>query len=911
MSINQQIDQIADEFEAAWQAGESPKVADYLARVGHRDAVQLLKVLIPLDVTYHRHQDAIATPDDYSALGTQAVEIARRELVGTPAISDSDALQETVESPLQDAIPGTTLPTPRDGGVDLTLTFLRVGEPPDQAQAHHSGTTGSQEVLSPGQKINDRYLVEREVGRGGMGAVFLGFDTQLQRKVAIKTIQAELTSSPSGSASKRAFEEEARIGAGLLHPAIATVYDYGFMGETAYTVFEYVAGQPMRNLIRDSAPLPIDDVRKIVGAIAEALDYAHARGIVHRDLKPENICFTELAQPKILDLGLAVRFKDASSWRFAGTPAYASPEQAAEYPSDGRADQYSLAVIAYEMLSGRRPFQAKSAREMLQMQISATPIPIAALRSDLPGDFSEAMNRAMSKAPNERFGTCTEFAEACGSRTTFVESTSDDLIVLESVLALLQADSIWFWPVNREMECWPRNSIKNVKQVLSKGLNVELSANGISKRHTIVLRSSEERDEWETKLRFKCEQPELPLKPDWRPTKQTLLVLDIRPGVPYQSLGSIESEDPRKGACQRSLVWRAAIRGADAIVECRSERLVDPVNSLWRTRGTAIKTLDSKGHSQLVARVFAKEMGRLVRTILATIICTVIGGMVGLWLNSGNVWSTQFSVFGLNGIVFHLWPVLMCGMFLHTRIPQLANGTAVALLGLGIAPSVSLATAIAYWIRFNSSLIELIPAFLFALFVVPMAIHAAKLLRRLPQRFKQTFANANASTRTRSQLGATVVLMSVVYLAFVVKASVSGIYSAKFARGFTNLAYAELQGGRYVECIEHATRALLLDDSLALAYVNRAAGYLGNKQPDRALEDCNHAIALDSQSLMALINRTTAYLRLGDIEHADADAKQVLTIDPGNELAISNFEAVKRLRGSQTRDENEAGDFAQ
>ncbi len=189
-----------------------------------------------------------------------------------------------------------------------------------------------------------------------MGRVYLGRDTRLDRPVAIKVIIPDSAGrrgdDTEGSLRER-FADEARLGANLAHPAIATVFDYGFHDGHPFTVFEYIPGETLRDLLRRRGPLPLEEVRLILGPLAQALDFAHARHIVHRDLKPDNIRATEQGLFKILDLGLARDFLRHSDWSgFAGTPAYAAPEQAAGLPCDGRADQYALAVIAFELLTG-------------------------------------------------------------------------------------------------------------------------------------------------------------------------------------------------------------------------------------------------------------------------------------------------------------------------------------------------------------------------------------------------------------------------------------------------------------------------------------------------------------------------------------------------------------------------------
>lgn len=272
--------------------------------------------------------------------------------------------------------------------------------------------------FTPGTVLQERYLLLHELGRGGMGIVFLGRDQRLDRQVAVKVILASgQSSSPSATMDTRlrsSFAEEARLGASLTHPAIATVFDYGFHHDNPFTIFEYIDGETLRALIDRRGRLPLDEIRLIVGPLAQALDFAHGRRIVHRDLKPENIRATEQRQFKILDLGLAREFNRQEDWRFAGTPAYTVPEQAAELPSDGRADQYALAVIVFEMLTGRRPFESESWIDLLEKHYSEPPPSPRALVSDLPQSVEDTVLRSLAKDPNRRFSTCAEMAVALG-----------------------------------------------------------------------------------------------------------------------------------------------------------------------------------------------------------------------------------------------------------------------------------------------------------------------------------------------------------------------------------------------------------------------------------------------------------------------------------------------------------------
>ena len=210
-------------------------------------------------------------------------------------------------------------------------------------------------------------------------------------------------------------QKEARLGANLTHPAIATVYDYGFHDDMPFTVFEYLHGQTLGELRRSRGRLPLEEVRLIIGPLAQALDFAHGRHVVHRDLKPENIRATEQGLFKILDLGLAKEFRRDVDWSgFAGTPAYAAPEQAAGKACDGRTDQYALALIAFELLAGRRLFECRDPHELLAMHRETQPTGLATDLADAPEAVRLALARALSEDPNARFATCGDFAVALG-----------------------------------------------------------------------------------------------------------------------------------------------------------------------------------------------------------------------------------------------------------------------------------------------------------------------------------------------------------------------------------------------------------------------------------------------------------------------------------------------------------------
>jgi serine/threonine-protein kinase len=194
--------------------------------------------------------------------------------------------------------------------------------------------------------------------------VFLAKDLRLDRPVAMKVI---LHRRRGAEDLELLLEREAKLGASLNHKGIAAVYDFGFHGDKSYTVFEYVEGETLRQLIRRRGRIPLEEALPIAYDLAAALDFAHIHGVVHRDLKPENISFTKSGEFKILDLGLARDIKrDFETGTYAGTPAYSSPEQAACRPTDGKSDQYALALIVFEMLTGRKAFVGTDPLDLLR-----------------------------------------------------------------------------------------------------------------------------------------------------------------------------------------------------------------------------------------------------------------------------------------------------------------------------------------------------------------------------------------------------------------------------------------------------------------------------------------------------------------------------------------------------------------
>jgi len=260
-----------------------------------------------------------------------------------------------------------------------------------------------------------RYQIQGEIGRGMMGVVYRALDPALGRVVALKTVQSVF---PLPAEQQKAFEErflsEARVAAGLSHPAIVVVHDVGRDPESGalFIAFEYLQGQTLSELTATGA-LEWREAFRIAGRLAEALHHAHARGVVHRDIKPGNVMVLPTGDPKIMDFGIA---KLASSQltaagEFFGTPSYMSPEQALGEAVDGRSDIFSLGSVSYLMLTGVKAFDAPSVPAVLNQVARHDPPPPSQFAPGLPGDVDVIVMRALAKRPSERYADGRTLAE--------------------------------------------------------------------------------------------------------------------------------------------------------------------------------------------------------------------------------------------------------------------------------------------------------------------------------------------------------------------------------------------------------------------------------------------------------------------------------------------------------------------
>ncbi|HYN02535.1 MAG TPA: TonB family protein, partial [Vicinamibacteria bacterium] len=255
-----------------------------------------------------------------------------------------------------------------------------------------------------------RYEVIDELGDGAMGRVYRAWDPAVNRVVAVKTIKSEYLTRDTADEYLKRFRREAQSAGGLNHPAIVRVFDLG----DDFLVMELVEGRTLHRLIREEGRLAPEMALRLLAPVADAVDHAHRAGIVHRDIKPANVMVDPGGQPKLMDFGVAKIEASVmtTAGQILGSPSYMSPEQIAGENVTSRSDLYSLAVVAYEMLTGQPPFQGKTITQVIYKVMHEAAPPPRLWNAALPARYDDVFARALAKDPAARFPTATEFVAA-------------------------------------------------------------------------------------------------------------------------------------------------------------------------------------------------------------------------------------------------------------------------------------------------------------------------------------------------------------------------------------------------------------------------------------------------------------------------------------------------------------------
>ncbi|HWR77425.1 MAG TPA: protein kinase, partial [Thiobacillus sp.] len=277
----------------------------------------------------------------------------------------------------------------------------------------------------PNQTKIGRYEVIAPLGQGAMGTVYKAVDPLIERTVAIKTINLNLSKEERAEFEER-FYREAKSAGRLSHSNIVTIYDVGETDDIAYIAMEYLEGESLREMLDSGVVLPVDMIGKIAARIASALNYAHENHVVHRDIKPANIMITPNRDVKIMDFGIA-QIPTGSRTQLGtvlGSPKYMAPEQVAGLPTDGKTDIFALGVVLYEMLTGTTPFNGDNLSAIMYKILNEEPAPPSTLNPRVPPVFDRIISRALAKRAEDRYQTAGEFARDLRNQDAVLPQTA-------------------------------------------------------------------------------------------------------------------------------------------------------------------------------------------------------------------------------------------------------------------------------------------------------------------------------------------------------------------------------------------------------------------------------------------------------------------------------------------------------
>ena len=305
---------------------------------------------------------------------------------------------------------------PEQPPADIAATMRLIPVPPPTAPPPSVASITTPPKVR-GEHYIGKYRIKRELGRGGMGAVYLAEQPGLGREVAIK----ELIQSADPVSLKR-FLQEAQVMARTSHPNLVQVHDMELLGDTNYLVLEFVRGRSLRDWMNEGKPIPPPQVFAVMHGVLQALDYAHRHAVVHRDMKPENVLIADEGMVKVADFGIARLMDDMAVGGTAtktgttvGTPQYMSPEQVASSKVDGRSDLYSAGIMFYELVTGQPPFTAGEADgpfTLMAKHVQAPPKPPSVFQPGLNPELEQIILKSLAKRPEDRFQTGHDFDAA-------------------------------------------------------------------------------------------------------------------------------------------------------------------------------------------------------------------------------------------------------------------------------------------------------------------------------------------------------------------------------------------------------------------------------------------------------------------------------------------------------------------